>query len=70
MANGNRFQDRPPRQKAALIVVGVLSLAVVAFTERDIHSRPAARIRGPKLLWRIFATNALGSLAYLGFGRR
>jgi hypothetical protein len=44
---------------------------LIAATERDIHRRPAENIRGPKLLWRIFATqNVVGPAAYFGLGRR
>jgi hypothetical protein len=70
MLKRERFQDRTAGQKTALIFVGLLSLAVVGFAERDIHHRPVERIRGPKLVWRVVSTNALGALAYLGLGRR
>lgn len=70
MSNGKRFQDRPPRQKAAIVVTSLVSLAIVALAERDIHNRPAERVRGPKLVWRVVSTNALGALAYFGVGRR
>jgi hypothetical protein len=44
---------------------------LIAFTQRDIQRRPAAEIRGPKLLWRLIATqNVIGPAAYFGFGRR
>ncbi len=70
MAKWKQFQDRPPMQKAVLLAVGLFSLAVVGLTERDIQERPDRLIRGPKIAWRLVSLNALGALAYLGFGRR
>jgi hypothetical protein len=49
-------------------LIGV-SLATVAFAERDINRRAADEIRGSKLLWRAVSLNALGALAYLKWGR-
>jgi hypothetical protein len=44
---------------------------LVALAERDIQRRPAASIRGPKLLWRAIATqNIVGPAAYFALGRR
>lgn len=52
---------------ALLAFEGVL----VAAAERDIQRRPAASIRGPKLLWRIVATqNVVGPAAYYALARR
>ncbi len=65
-----QFQDRPAGQKAALVFVGLVSLVIVGLAERDIHRRPPARIRGPRIAWRVVSTNALGALAYFGIGRR
>ncbi len=65
-----RFKGRPPAQQVVLVIVGLLSLGVVALAERDIQRRPTERVRGPKLVWRIASTNALGALAYFGAGRR
>jgi hypothetical protein len=46
-------------------------LVLIVAVERDIHRRPAERIRGPKLLWRAVATqNLIGPAAYLGLGRK
>ena len=48
-----------------------VELVLIAAAERDIQRRPADRIRGPKLLWRVVATqNVVGPAAYLGLGRR
>ncbi len=52
--------------------LGLLAEAVlIAFTQRDIHRLPAESIRGPKLLWRLLATqNFVGPAAYFALGRR
>ncbi len=47
-----------------------VSLAIVAAAERDLHGRPAARVRGDKRIWRLACLNALGALAYFRWGRR
>ena len=44
---------------------------LVGAAERDIQRRPTGAIRGPKLLWRVIATqNIIGPAAYFGLGRR
>jgi hypothetical protein len=58
-------------QRRALLGALALEGALIALTERDIARRPADRIRGPKLLWRIVATqNVVGPAAYAFVGRR
>jgi hypothetical protein len=75
---GNAFSDvvsfykrlSPPARRSmwALLALEVVLLIVA---ERDIHLRPADEIRGPKLLWRIAATqNFIGPAAYFAFGRK
>ena len=49
----------------------VVHVIVAMFTLRDIRRRPAAAVRGPKRLWRLWVTaNTTGSVAYWLFGRR
>jgi hypothetical protein len=60
----------PAARRAVLVLFGI-ELVVIAAIERDIGRRPATRIRGPKLLWRVVATqNLVGPAAYLILGRR
>ena len=60
----------PAARRAVWVLLGV-ELVVIAAVERDIGRRPAARIRGQKLLWRAVATqNLVGPAAYLILGRR
>jgi hypothetical protein len=62
--------DQKPwwRSTKATSLIAV-SLATVAFAERDINRRATDEIRGSKLLWRAVSLNALGALAYLKWGR-
>jgi hypothetical protein len=63
--------DLNDRQKRLLLVVLVVHVIVARFTLRDLRRRPESAVRGPKRLWRVWATmNTTGSLAYWTFGRR
>jgi hypothetical protein len=60
----------PAKRRAVLGLLAVEGI-LVALAERDIARRPADRIRGPKLLWRVVATqNVVGPAAYALIGRR
>jgi uncharacterized membrane protein len=57
-----------PRFYAVLLVA---HLVVTSFTWRDLRSRSADQVRGPKRLWQVAsAANMSNSLAYFLFGRR
>jgi hypothetical protein len=63
--------DLNDRQKRLLLVVLVVHVIVARFTLRDLRRRPESAVRGPKRLWRVWATlNTTGSLAYWLIGRR
>lgn len=64
------FGDRPPLQRALIVLATLLSLAIVGFAERDLQGRPEEQIRGSRFVWRLASLNAVGALAYLRFGRR
>ncbi len=60
-----------PAARIGLWALLGVEVILITAAERDIQRRPRERIRGPKLLWRIVATqNMLGPAAYFGFGRR
>ena len=66
----SRF-DLDDRQKRLLLVVLVVHVILARFTLRDLRRRPESAVRGPKRLWRVWASlNTTGSLAYWTFGRR
>lgn len=57
--------------KLVLAIIGVVHLTAVTLTWRDLRSRPAAQVRGPKRIWQVAsALNTSGSVAYWLFGRR
>lgn len=54
-----------------LAVIAVVHLTAVTLTWRDLRSRPAGQVRGPKRVWQLAsALNTAGSAAYWLFGRR
>ncbi|MGZ4166765.1 MAG: hypothetical protein ACXVRW_05775 [Solirubrobacteraceae bacterium] len=66
-----RYRGLSPTARAAVWAVVAFEAALIVATERDIQRRPADRIRGPKLLWRVIATqNVLGPAVYFRLGRR
>jgi hypothetical protein len=65
-----QFTQKSPAQRFAAFAALVVSLGLVTAAERDIQHRPADRIRGNKLLWRLICLNALGAGGYLRWGRR
>ncbi len=63
--------DLNTQQKRLLLVILVVHLILARFTLRDLRRRPASAVRGPKRLWRVWATlNTTGSIAYWVVGRR
>ncbi|MEX0427047.1 hypothetical protein AB3X52_05390 [Nocardioides sp. DS6] len=59
--------------KAAKVVVActLAQLVVGPITLRDLRRRDAAQVRGPKLLWRLWAgSNLFGAATYWAVGRR
>ena len=63
--------DLDDRQKRLLLVVLVVHVILARFTLRDLRRRPQSAVRGPKRLWRVWASlNTTCSLAYWTFGRR
>lgn len=63
--------DLNGRQKRILVLVLVVHVILARLTVRDLRGRPVSAVRGPKWLWRVWATvNTTGSLAYWLVGRR
>jgi hypothetical protein len=65
------YQGLSPAAQRALWVLLAVEVVLITAAQRDIQRRPADEIRGPKLLWRLIATqNVVGPAVYFGFGRR
>ena len=63
--------DLDERQRRILVLVLVVHVILARLTLRDLRRRPVSAVRGPKRLWRIWATtNTTGSAAYWLVGRR
>jgi hypothetical protein len=63
--------DLNTQQKLILLVVLVVHIVLAHLTLRDLRRRPTSAVRGPKRLWRVWATtNTSGSVAYWIVGRR
>jgi hypothetical protein len=57
--------------KLVLAIIAVVHLTAVTLTWRDLRSRSAGQVRGPKKVWQLAsALNTTGSVAYWLFGRR
>lgn len=65
------YRGLSPAARVGVWAALALELALIVAAQRDIHRRPANRIRGPKALWRVVATqNVVGPAAYYAFGRK
>lgn len=67
----DRYRGLSPAAQRAVWALLAVEAVLIAATQRDIQRRPADRIRGPKLLRRVIATqNVVGPAAYFALGRR
>ena len=66
-----RWSDLSPGEKAALVTLGSIEMALTATAAVDLYRRPPASVRGSKLLWwPVILIQPVGPVAYLAFGRR
>ncbi|MBO0745761.1 MAG: hypothetical protein J2P43_12135 [Candidatus Dormibacteraeota bacterium] len=66
-----RSQQRDRRPRAAVAALVAAQIVIGSITVRDIRRRPPELVRGPRLLWMVWAgTNMMGSAAYWLLGRR
>jgi hypothetical protein len=70
MARKQRWSELSSRQKATILGIVALQAVLAAAAQRDLSSRTAGQVRGPKIVWRVLTTNTLGALAYFVAGRR
>jgi hypothetical protein len=65
------WSDMTPTQKKIVVVTGIAEVAVTAWCAKDLRHRPAALVRGPKLLWGpALSVQPFGPIAYLVWGRK
>jgi hypothetical protein len=66
-----RWRDLSPRERAVVLTLGSIELALTATAAVDLYTRPSESVNGPKALWwpAIFV-RPVGPVAYLLFGRR
>jgi hypothetical protein len=66
-----KWKDLTPTQQRLAIGGALVQIILLALAQRDLSSRPAKQVRGPKWLWRIVTlVNFVGPLAYFYFGRK
>jgi hypothetical protein len=66
-----RWDEMSPRQKAVLLTLVSVEIALTATALVDLARRPADGVRGPKALWAIGCfVQPVGPIAYLTLGRR
>ena len=73
MPPNKKWSDLTARQKAPLVLRGIIQLALLAAALADIHRRPAEEIKGSKWVWSAVAFvnfMGIGPIAYFTFGRR
>jgi hypothetical protein len=69
-ARGRKWSDLTSRQRVGALALIALQAILTAFAQRDLGTRSAQELRGPKMLWRVVTLNALGAVAYVLVGRR
>ncbi len=66
-----RWSERSPAQRRALVALGVAQVSFQLAALLDLRRRPANQVRGSKRLWFLASfLNWLGPLAYFRWGRR
>ena len=69
VARKQRWAELSGRQKGTILGLVAVQAVLVAAAQRDLSSRGAGQVRGPRILWRILTTNTIGALAYFTAGR-
>jgi hypothetical protein len=73
MARNNNWRDLTTREKAPLVLRGIVQFALLAAALVSIHRRPAAEINVSKWVWSAVALvnfMGIGPIAYFLFGRK
>jgi hypothetical protein len=71
MAANQRWSEMGPGQRAAVLIVGSVELALTVTALVDLIRRPADQVRGDKRLWALgVLVQPVGPIAYLAWGAR
>ncbi|MEU5692312.1 PLDc N-terminal domain-containing protein [Actinosynnema sp. NPDC020468] len=66
-----KWSELGPVERAAVLALGSVQVALAAAAWADLATRPAARVNGPKKLWALLiGVNFVGPLSYFRWGRR
>jgi len=66
-----KWSDFGPAERATIVAVGAAQLTLIGAALRDLHLRPAHKVRGSKWLWTpIACINFIGPIAYFLIGRK
>lgn len=66
-----RWDDLSSRQKAAVLVLGIVQVSLAVAAWADLARRPTDQVNGPKPAWAaIIAINWIGPIVYFRRGRR
>lgn len=69
--HARRWRDFSRPQKVLIVVSGAVELVLTAIAGKDLATRDASQVRGPKAVWvPLLTVQPLGPIAYLIFGRR
>ncbi len=65
-----KWSELTGQQRAGVLALVAVQAALAAFAQRDLSSRSAAELRGPKILWRFATLNTIGAVTYIVVGRQ
>ena len=69
--NVKKWEEFSPPQKAAIVLLGIVQIALLVAALVDIRRRPSEQINGSKRMWTLLAfINYVGPIAYFLFGRK
>jgi hypothetical protein len=69
--HNKRWRDRTTAQKAGMVLLGAVELALLIAALIDLWRRPAQEINGSTKVWTAVAfVNVIGPLAYFVWGRK
>lgn len=71
MARKKTWAELSSTQKRVVVVAGVVEVAMTLAAWRDLATRPASTVRGPKPAWALAVlVQPVGPVAYFALGRR